>query len=58
MKLSLIHQYEPFKSEINEEMEEQYQRIEAEKDGNDGNGLEEMVRRMQELEGKMDASNE
>lgn len=54
---SIRHKREPFESEINEEIEEQYQQLQAEKDSDD-DGMEELDTRMQELEARMDASNE
>lgn len=52
-------QRQPYESEINEEMEEQYSRMQEEKDSDDDDDdLQEVDYKLQELEEKMEASNE
>ena len=54
-------QREPFETEINEEVEREYQRLEEERAGEEQSAeksIAEMATRMEELEAKVDASNE
>lgn len=53
-------QREPFETEINEEVEREYQRLEEERAGEEQSAeksIAEMATRMEELEAKVDASN-
>jgi hypothetical protein len=58
---SIRLQREPFETEINEEVEKEYQRLEGERAGEEQSAeksIAEMATRMEELEAKLDASNE
>jgi hypothetical protein len=61
MRQSIRLQREPFETEISEEVEKEYQRLEAERFGKDEGtekNIADMATRMEELEAKLDASNE
>jgi predicted nuclease with TOPRIM domain len=58
---SIRLQREPFETEINEEVEKEYQQLEGERAGEEQSAeksIAEMATRMEELEAKLDASNE